>query len=151
MSAAEAAAEMAALGHEFLLYRDGDTGADALLYRRDDGTLAVIEPCGTPSAPADRPVREPSRYSDPLELSTAIAEMDAVNHRFLYFTDAVSGRGCVLYVREDGHYGLIEPLSSSAPQRSNAERRRTHDDEAPDEALLESFPASDPSATWAGA
>jgi ribosome-associated translation inhibitor RaiA len=113
MSAAEAAADMAALDHEFFLYRDSDTETDAVLYRRDDGRLAVIEPAGTPP-PADGPVREVSRYSEPLDLPTAIAEMDVLNHRFLYFTDAASGRGCVLYLRYDGHYGLIESLPSAA-------------------------------------
>jgi hypothetical protein len=37
--------------------------------------------------------------------------MDALDHRFLYFTDAETGRGCVLYLRYDGHYGLIEPAA----------------------------------------
>ncbi len=55
--------------------------------------------------------REPSRHSAPLELRAALAEMDALNHRFLYFTDAGTGRGCVLYLRHDGHYGLIEPAA----------------------------------------
>jgi ribosome-associated translation inhibitor RaiA len=112
MSALEAAADLAALDHTFYLYRDADTGADAVLYRRDDGRLAVIAPADAaePGGP-EGPVREPSRYSEPLELSAALAEMDALNHRFLYFTDAATGRGSVLYLRFDGHYGLIEPAS----------------------------------------
>ena len=36
-----------------------------------------------------------------------------------------------------------------APRRA-AERRRRHQDEVLDEALLESFPASDPPSSWAG-
>jgi len=110
MSAPEAAADLAALDHRFYLFRDADTGADAVVYRRDDGRLAVIQPREAHAPPGDNaPLREPSRYSEPLELSAAVAEMDALNHRFLYFIDAATGRGCVLYLRYDGHYGLVEP------------------------------------------
>ena len=35
--------------------------------------------------------------------------MNAVGHRFLFFENAATGRGSVLYRRYDGHYGLIEP------------------------------------------
>jgi hypothetical protein len=37
-----------------------------------------------------------------------------------------------------------------AGQRLAAKRRRQHEDEVLDEALLESFPASDPPSSWAG-
>jgi hypothetical protein len=37
--------------------------------------------------------------------------MDELNHRFLLFVDAATGRGAVLYLRYDGHYGLIEPAT----------------------------------------
>ena len=108
MSVAEAAADMAALDHHFYLYRDADTDADALIHRRDDGVLAVIDPRDVHREPIDGVVFQASRYSDPLALADAIAEMDALNHRFLYFTDADGGRGRVLYLRHDGHYGVIE-------------------------------------------
>jgi ribosome-associated translation inhibitor RaiA len=111
-SAEDAAADMAALDHDFYFYRDAETGADAVVYRRYDGRLAVIGPPGTPApASPNGPVREVSRYSEPLALATAVSEMDALDHRFLYFTDATTGRGCVLYLRNDGHYGLIEPAT----------------------------------------
>ena len=41
-------------------------------------------------------------------MKDAVAEMNVLNHRFMYFTDAASGRGTVIYMRYDGHYGLIE-------------------------------------------
>ena len=111
-SAVDAALDMAVLDHRFYLFHDADTGADALLYHRGDGRLAVIQPADTPrpADPHDLP-REPSRYTAPLGERTAIAEMDALNRRFLYFTNAATGRGCVLYLRYDGHYGLIEPAT----------------------------------------
>lgn len=106
---AEAAADLAALDHEFFLFADADTGADAVLYRREDGRLALIEPAGTPAPPHEGPIREPSRFSGPISVDTAVAEMNELHHRFLFFVDEQTGRGAVMYLRYDGHYGLIEP------------------------------------------
>lgn len=110
MDVAEAAAELDALDHDFFLFRDTGTGEDAVLHRRDDGRLGVIDSPGV-SRPqeAEGPVYEPSRMSGPMELSDAVAEMDELDHRFLFFVDARTGRGAVIYLRYDGHYGLIEP------------------------------------------
>ena len=35
--------------------------------------------------------------------------MNAVEHRFVLFENAATGRGSVIYRRYDGHYGLIDP------------------------------------------
>jgi hypothetical protein len=54
-------------------------------------------------------VPEPSRYSGPLTLARARAEMDLVEHRLLFFIDAGDPRGMVLY-----HAGVTraeEPLA----------------------------------------
>jgi hypothetical protein len=111
MTALDAVLDMAALDHAFYLFHDLETDADVVLYHRDDGRLAVIQPAGVPlPAEEDEIPREPSRYSAPIEERAALAEMDELNHRFLYFTDAATGRGCVLYLRYDGHYGLIESV-----------------------------------------
>ena len=40
--------------------------------------------------------------------------------------------------------------AGATAQHPVGERRRQHEDEALDEALLESFPASDPPSSWAG-
>jgi len=113
MNALQAAADMFSLDHDFYLFHDIDTDADSVVYRRDDGRLGVIAPQGV-EAPADDIediVREPSRYAEPLALEDAVSEMDELNHRFLFFVDASTGRGAVLYLRYDGHYGLIEPAA----------------------------------------
>jgi ribosomal subunit interface protein len=106
---AAAALEIDALDHDFFLYRDAETGVDAVLYRRDDGHLAVIEPPDAAPAPKDDPPRERSRFSEHVDLRTALREMDELGHRFLFFVNAQTGRGNVIYLRFDGHYGLIEP------------------------------------------
>ena len=40
----------------------------------------------------------------------AIAAMEELGHRFFVFVNAESERVAVLYARDDGHYGLIEPI-----------------------------------------
>jgi hypothetical protein len=87
------------------------TGEDVVVYRRDDGRIGLIFLPGSPLADEgdEIVVAEPSRYSSPLTLDTARAEMDLLNDRFLYFVDAEDGRGKVLYLRHDGDYGLVLP------------------------------------------
>ena len=109
MSAEDAADALEDLDYEFLLFHDADSDADAVIYRDDEERLALIEPRGAPPAGGQGPVRVPSRFSAPVELDAAVEEMNAVEHRFLYFENAATGRGNVIYRRYDGHYGLVEP------------------------------------------
>jgi ribosome-associated translation inhibitor RaiA len=106
----EAVADLLDLDQLFYLFRHVRTNEDVVVYRHDDRRIGLIHPQG--SALADENeivVTEPSRYSEPLMLKTARAEMDLLNHRFLYFVDAEDGRGKVLYLRHDGDYGLVLP------------------------------------------
>jgi putative sigma-54 modulation protein len=45
----------------------------------------------------------------PMDVEEAIMQMDLVGDSFLVFTNARTGNVNVLYRRNDGHYGLIEP------------------------------------------
>jgi ribosomal subunit interface protein len=111
----EAAEEMEFLDHDFYLFIERETGADAVAYHRDDGRLGVIGPSGIGwSGESVGIVYEESRMSGPTRLEDAVAEMNILNHRFMYFTDAASGCGNVIYMRYDGHYGLIESARESA-------------------------------------
>lgn len=111
MTPVEAAADMVDLDHEFYLFRDAATGQDAVIHRlREDGRMGlVVHPDSDPDVDDRWLAVEPNRFSEPVALRTALAEMDAVGHRFLYFVNQESGRGNVIYLRYDGHYGLIEP------------------------------------------
>jgi hypothetical protein len=113
MSVEDAADALEDLDHEFFLFRDADTQADAVLYWRDDGLLALIESRGAESADYG-PVHEHNRLAAPIALEAALGEMNEVGHRFLFFENAASGRGNILYRRYDGHYGLIEPVDNHA-------------------------------------
>jgi ribosomal subunit interface protein len=106
----EAAVEMEDLDHDFYLFTEAESGADAIAYHRDDGRLGVIGPSGIGwSGERGGIVHEESRMDGPQSLDAVIAEMNELNHRFMYFTNAETGRGNAIYVRYDGHYGLIEP------------------------------------------
>lgn len=105
LSEVEAAAELVALDHDFFLFRDLEADCDAVIYRARDGRLRVI--VADPAKAGE--LREPTRLPDPIDLARAVAEMDAVDHRFIFFANVNTGRGNVIYRRYDGNYGLIEP------------------------------------------
>ncbi|HYB26437.1 MAG TPA: sigma 54 modulation/S30EA ribosomal C-terminal domain-containing protein [Solirubrobacteraceae bacterium] len=109
MSVDEAADTLEDLDHEFFLFHDANMGADEVLYWRDDGLLALIAPRAVRLPAGTGPFIEPNWFSGPIEPAVAVAEMNAVAHRFLFFENAATGRGNVIYRRYDGHYGLIEP------------------------------------------
>jgi ribosomal subunit interface protein len=109
MSVDQAADALEDLDHDFFLFHDAETDADAIVYWRDDGLLALIEPASAHAADIRGPIHERNRFSSRIDLREAVAEMNALGHRFLFFENAASGRGNVMYRRYDGQYGLIEP------------------------------------------
>jgi hypothetical protein len=106
----EAVADLLDLDEQFHLFSHTVTGEDAVVHWRSDGRIGLLHPPGSRLAD-ERDVVVPmrSRYSDPLPLESARAEMDALDHRFLYFIEAGIDRGRVLYLRFDGDYGLVQP------------------------------------------
>jgi ribosome-associated translation inhibitor RaiA len=109
LSTFEAVADLLDLDVEFYLFRHVRTGEEVVVFRRDDGRIALLYPPGSPLADEnDVVVPKESRYPEPISLNAAREEMDMVNHRSLYFVDADDGHGKVLYLRHDGDYGLVE-------------------------------------------
>lgn len=90
----DAAYEMGQLDHDFFLYRDAASGAPALVHRLSGGGYGVQ---GAEAAPP------PS-----LTEAQARARLEIDGEAFVFYRDAETGAGCVLYHRYDGHYGLIE-------------------------------------------
>jgi ribosome-associated translation inhibitor RaiA len=107
----EAISEMLDLDEEFHLFVHVRSGEDVVVHWRDDNRVGLIHPRGSVLADEsdDIVVAEPSRYSEPQTLEAVRAEMDLVNHRFLYFIDAADERGKVIYLRYDGDFGLVVP------------------------------------------
>jgi putative sigma-54 modulation protein len=48
----------------------------------------------------------------PMSVQEAALQLELIGHSFFVFTNADSNRTNVLYRRNDGHYGLIEPAES---------------------------------------
>lgn len=48
----------------------------------------------------------------PISVEEAILQMEMTNHKFYMFLSAETGETNVVYLREDGAYGLLEPSSA---------------------------------------
>jgi ribosome-associated translation inhibitor RaiA len=106
----DAVMDMLDLDYEFLLFRHERTGEDVVVYRRGDGRIGLLHPPGSELADeTDIVIPKPSRYPEPVSLERVREELDVLGEGFIYFTDERDGRGKVLYVRQDGDYGLVEP------------------------------------------
>jgi putative sigma-54 modulation protein len=76
----------------------------------EKGILARIAD-GTSDAGRERRVVKTKRFGiEPMFEEDAIAEMETLGHAFFIFVNAENERINVLYRRQDGDYGLIEPL-----------------------------------------
>jgi hypothetical protein len=107
----EAAFDMEQLDYDFYLFRDLASGQDALLERSADRgcRLTRLHPTAVEAGPASFELTIADTAPAELTVSEAIERLDADGERFVFFANAVTGRGNVLYHRYDGHYGLITP------------------------------------------
>ena len=107
MTPEEAVWELRLLDLEFHLFTDSAAHEEAVVYVRDDGTpgLKRIEAGGAYVEPFVLDP-EPAPTHSSVE---AIERLDASREPFLFFVERASGRGSVLYRRDDGHYGLVVP------------------------------------------
>lgn len=106
----EAATEMNQLGYDFHLFTEERTGRDSVLYRAGDTgyRLAQTVPPEEPP-PAALPVTVSPHPAPLLSPAGARERLGLLGLPFLFFVDTDSGRGCVLYHRYDGNYGLLTP------------------------------------------
>jgi putative sigma-54 modulation protein len=66
---------------------------------------------GTSEESRERTVVKTKRFAiEPMFEEDAIARMEELGHEFFLFVNAENERFNVLYVRRDGHYGIIEPV-----------------------------------------
>jgi ribosome-associated translation inhibitor RaiA len=107
----EAIFDMAQLDYDFYLFVDLASGIDSIVERTDGATYRMVRI--RPSTVGLGPTAQPVELSDievpVLSVQEAIERLGVSGERHLFFADAVSGRGTVLYLRYDGHYGLITP------------------------------------------
>ncbi|GAA2446960.1 HPF/RaiA family ribosome-associated protein [Streptomyces macrosporus] len=113
----EAVADMEALGHDFHLFTDAESGVDSVVYRAGEVgyRLARTERSMPGLLFSDSPsgvVVEVSGVPAPrMGLAQAMWRLEITGLPFVFFTHSVTGRGNLLHHRLDGHYGLITPAA----------------------------------------
>lgn len=107
----EAAFDMEQLDFDFFLFRELATGADALIERTGPGAyrLTRVDGSGGEVGPTAVHLTVAEHPAPVLDLDQAMDHLAVGGEPFVFFVDAGSGRGHVLYLRYDGHYGLVGP------------------------------------------
>jgi len=107
----EAAAEDELLDYDFHLFTEKSTGQDSVIYRTADGyRLAMAHPRPRRLGPVDPSIAISDMPAPRLSVTEAAARLEAAGQPFLFFVNAGTGRGNLIYHRYDGHYGLIDPV-----------------------------------------
>jgi hypothetical protein len=106
----EAAAEAELLDYDFHLFTEKSTGEDGVIWRIAGGyRLALAHPRTGRLGPVDPSITISKMPAPRLPVTEAAAQLEAAGQPFLFFVNAGTGRGNLIYHRYDGHYGLIEP------------------------------------------
>jgi putative sigma-54 modulation protein len=82
---------------------------------------------GTAEQGTERRVVKTKRFAiEPMFEEDAIAEMEELGHQFFVFVNAETERVAILYARQDGNFGLIEPVVGGqyTLERSNGNGER---------------------------
>ncbi len=109
LSVDEAADLLDLLGHDFLLFANVASGQPAVIAVGDDG-LELSDASDLPTALPPETVARVRLSGQAVRRCTvaeAEAELDLDLTPFVFFVDADSGTGSVVYNRYDGDYGLI--------------------------------------------
>lgn len=106
----EAAFDMEQLDYDFYLFRDLATGVDSVIDRHEEGyRVSRLVPSDIDVGPSSASLTVTTTPAPRLTLPEALERLDAGGEPFVFFADAVTGRGNVAYRRYDGHYGVITP------------------------------------------
>ncbi|MFD2420439.1 sigma 54 modulation/S30EA ribosomal C-terminal domain-containing protein [Amycolatopsis pigmentata] len=105
----EAALTMDVMDYAFHLFVDTDTGQDSLVYRIGPTgyRLARLSGLRPPAPPVSMPWTVDVHGVPRLTPGQAAGRLDTTEMPYRFFHDIETGRGSVLYLRYDGHYGLL--------------------------------------------
>jgi putative sigma-54 modulation protein len=79
---------------------------------------------GTAEPGRDRRIVKTKRFAiEPMFEEDAMAAMEELGHQFFVFVDAETERIAILYARDDGDYGLIEPVVGGEYTKGRAKGR----------------------------
>ena len=101
---------MELLHYDFLLFADAATGDSSVVYRRSDNTygLMATNDSARPAPYADTIILDPVP-APTLTTVEAVERLQVGGEPFVFFTDVATGRGSLVYTRDDGHIGLLVP------------------------------------------
>ncbi len=104
---------MELLDYDFHLFTERSTGQDSVVYRTDHGyRMAQVHPKPGRLGLMDRELTVSERPAPRLDLGEAETRLEAFGQPFLFFLNAATGRGNLIYHRYDGDYGLITPADA---------------------------------------
>ncbi|MFN0028980.1 MAG: HPF/RaiA family ribosome-associated protein [Acidimicrobiales bacterium] len=109
----EAVFDLESMDYDFFLFTDSDSGSEAVLWSPADGEVAYHlryrDGRSDHRGPSAARVHTEPTAAPTMTLAEARESIEAGDQPWLFFTDAPTQRGHLLYRRYDGHYGLITP------------------------------------------
>ncbi|MGW2997481.1 sigma 54 modulation/S30EA ribosomal C-terminal domain-containing protein [Streptomyces sp. NPDC001193] len=105
----DAVIDLEAMDHDFWLFTDLASGRDSVVYhdvRTGRHRVASVGPLGR-EREVDGLLGVSAVPVPTSSVTEAVSRLHLTGLPFVFFNDTATGRGCVLYHRHDGHYGLI--------------------------------------------
>ena len=109
----DAVAEMNQMDYDFHLFTEVGSGEDSVVYRAAPTgyRLAQVNPQPDRIEASETAPTVSEHPAPRLTAEEAAQRLELIGLPFLFFAAADGGRGCVIYHRYDGHYGLITPAA----------------------------------------
>ena len=103
--------ELDLLDYDFHLFTERSTGQDCVLTRVPGGyrLARAQQDLGGDTAPLPEHVTASALPVPTLSVAAAAERLSVTEEPFVFFVDAATGHGSVLYHRYDGHYGQLVP------------------------------------------
>lgn len=107
--AADAAVYITLMDYPFEMFHEPGAEAESLLYRTAHGDyrLTRLDPPPRAVIPGNLRITVDNAPAPELNRRQALHRLSLSGSPFLFYRDPALDRGCVLYHRYDGHYGLI--------------------------------------------
>lgn len=114
-SACQAAAILNAMDYDVYLFTDAETGEDAVVYRAGPTGIRLARQriMRPPSLPGILPLTVNPYKTPVLTAGQAGSRLSDGSLPFVFYTDAATRRGSLLYRRYDGDLGLITAITTS--------------------------------------
>ncbi|RDI55235.1 sigma 54 modulation/S30EA-like ribosomal protein [Nocardia mexicana] len=113
-TADEAAFDMELMDYDFHLFTESGSHVDSVLYRAGPSgyRMAQVYPSPDEVTRGSVPMSTSPWSAPALSVEGAIVRLELTGWPFVFFRHRALDRGCVLYHRYDGHYGLITPSTT---------------------------------------